>query len=165
VFDCSFDCRCDVCIIGAGLAGLQCAADLATNHPEQQQQMKNFVSRQRREGKEDETPFLSGSCQHIPLFFLLQHAPPDHHPLSIIVVEGRNRIGGRVATTTLRETVNGVPAQTVVEAGAAFIHGVDKKHNEAYRLALKYDWRRTVKNDVRTTDMELLRRCATVFAS
>jgi monoamine oxidase len=72
--------ECDVCIIGAGAAGIQCAESLSK-----------------------------------------LASPVGSASLSIVLLEGRDRIGGRIKTE-MRKHAGG---DVAVEHGAAFIHGCD----------------------------------------
>ena len=83
-------------IIGAGAAGLQCAEFLSRRSPLKQAQQAGAGSGSGRDGV--------------------------HHSLSVLVLEGRDRIGGRVHFQPW--THDG--KEVMLEMGAAFIHGCDK---------------------------------------
>jgi monoamine oxidase len=71
-----------------------------------------------------------------------------HHSLSVLVLEGRARLGGRIDTVP-----SPMPGSKIVlERGATFIHGCDHdKTNLAFNLAVRTGMRRQVKNDVSST--------------
>lgn len=105
-----------------------------------------------------------------PLRFEGASSNSPSHSLSILVLEGRDRIGGRVFSEPWQQG----SSKVIVEHGAAFIHGCDSqstlKHprrcsacnlnftrcclcrcaggNLAFRTAVKYGMRRFIKNDV-----------------
>jgi hypothetical protein len=68
-----------------------------------------------------------------------------HHSLSVLVLEGRARLGGRIDTVP-----SPMPGSKIVlERGATFIHGCDHdKTNLAFNLAVRTGMHRQVKNDV-----------------
>lgn len=127
-----------MCIVGGGAAGLQCAEHLsrcAKTRPASRATTEPLAST-------DEAASAAAGSSSASSAAASAAASASSPPIDILVLEGRNRVGGRIDSVAWR--TNG--REIAVERGAAYVHGFNAE-NLAARLAVRYNIHRRQKND------------------
>ena len=105
----------DVAIIGAGPAGVQCAEHLTRHSPIQ------LTDRVEPRGPSASMASAASSAPSSSAACAAASAASSSLPLDVLLLEGRDRIGGRIDTVPV--VADG--QRMYVERGAAFQHGAD----------------------------------------